>query len=119
MCHGRTRPVDALSARDSTNLLPAAAAGAGEILLHAVYREGTFKGYDLDLIAAVTAAVPVPVVPLGGARDMNDLAAAIGAGASAVAASSMFVYKRNDVRSILINYPAPDAMARAVAERVG
>jgi cyclase len=97
----------------------AADAGAGEILLHAVYREGTFKGYDLELVAEVAAAVQVPVVALGGARDLNDLVAAIGAGACAVAASSMFVYKRNDVRSILINYPSPGAVDQALRERSG
>jgi imidazole glycerol-phosphate synthase subunit HisF len=40
--------------------------GAGEILVTAVDREGTRKGYDTDLIRAVSRAVPVPVIASGG-----------------------------------------------------
>jgi cyclase len=84
--------------------------GAGEIILHDMSREGRFLGYDLALIKQVAEAVSVPVVALGGARGPADLASAIQAGASAVAASSMFVYKRNDPRSILINYPGQEEL---------
>jgi cyclase len=87
-------------------------AGAGEIVVQAVDREGTFKGYDLQLIASVANVVSIPVVALGGARGIADMAAAIDAGASAVAASSLFVYKRNDVRSILVNYPSQEVLIR-------
>jgi cyclase len=83
----------------------AANAGAGEIVLHAIHKEGAMSGYDLPLIQLVSAAVGVPVVALGGARGIPDFLDAIQAGASAVAASSTFIYNRNNVRSILINYP--------------
>ncbi|HWH15244.1 MAG TPA: N-acetyl sugar amidotransferase [Miltoncostaeaceae bacterium] len=46
--------------------LRAAALGAGEILLQSVDRDGTGTGYDLELIREVAAAVPVPVVAVGG-----------------------------------------------------
>jgi imidazole glycerol-phosphate synthase subunit HisF len=65
-------------------------AGAGEILLTSIDRDGTFQGYDLDLIAAVSAAVSVPVIASGGAGGYGDMVAAVRAGASAVAAASIF-----------------------------
>jgi len=67
-------------------------AGAGEILLTSIDRDGTMDGYDTDLIAAVAAAVSVPVVASGGAGGFEDMAEAIEAGASAVAASSIFLF---------------------------
>lgn len=64
--------------------------GAGEILLTSVERDGTMEGYDLDLIASVAAAVSVPVIASGGAGTYQHMVEAIRAGASAVAAASMF-----------------------------
>lgn len=69
-----------------------AAQGAGEILLNNVARDGTMQGYDLDLIRAVSAAVPVPVIACGGCRDYADMVAAVEAGASAVAAGALFQF---------------------------
>ena len=66
--------------------------GAGEILLTSVDRDGTMEGYDLDLIRSVSAAVSIPVIASGGARDYADFAAAFDAGAHAVAASAMFQF---------------------------
>lgn len=68
----------------------AAAAGAGEILLTSWDRDGTRSGYDLALIAAVAAAVRVPIIASGGAASPAHLLAAFGAGASAVLAASIF-----------------------------
>jgi cyclase len=69
----------------------AAARGAGEILLTSIDRDGTRGGYDLPLLRAVTAAVPVPVVASGGAGSPDDLVAAIlEGGADAVLAASIF-----------------------------
>jgi len=65
--------------------------GAGEILLTSVDRDGTMTGYDLDLIARVAGAVHVPVIASGGAGSYDDMIAAVTqAGASAVAAASIF-----------------------------
>ena len=90
-----------------TAAIKAEALGAGELFLNHIDRDGTFQGYDLDLLKTITQAVNVPVVACGGARSIEDFHAAIGkSGASAVAAGSMFVYRGNDTRSILINYPA-------------
>lgn len=78
--------------------------GAGEILLNAVDRDGTMEGYDIGLIGAVADAVEVPVIACGGAGERAHLADAIGAGASAVAAGSIFVYRGRE-RGVLINFP--------------
>jgi cyclase len=64
--------------------------GAGEILLTSIDRDGTRGGYDLDLIAAVADAVPVPVIASGGAGEPGHLTAALAAGAAAVLAASIF-----------------------------
>ena len=66
--------------------------GAGEILLTAIDRDGTLEGYDLDLIRKVSAAVSIPVIASGGARDYDDFIAAFEAGAHAVAASALFQF---------------------------
>ncbi|MFK7848609.1 MAG: AglZ/HisF2 family acetamidino modification protein [Rhodothermales bacterium] len=78
--------------------------GAGEIIIQAVDRDGMYSGYDLNTIKEVSAAVDVPVVPLGGARDISDMKAAVDAGASAAAAGSMFIFFGKH-RAVLITYP--------------
>ena len=65
--------------------------GAGEILLTSIDRDGTMQGYDLQLIEAVVAAVSIPVIASGGAGTYQHCVdAVVRAGASAVAAASMF-----------------------------
>ncbi len=69
-------------------------AGAGEVFLTAIDRDGTFAGYDLELIQHVARAVAVPVIASGGAGKMRDLVAAVKEGqASAVAAASLFHFR--------------------------
>ncbi len=63
--------------------------GAGEILLTSWDRDGTRQGYDLELLAAVRAAVSVPIIASGGANDPTHLVDAIGAGADAVLVASI------------------------------
>jgi Imidazoleglycerol-phosphate synthase len=80
-------------------------AGAGELIITSIDRDGTMKGYDIDLIRRVTSAVHIPVVACGGARTAQDLGAAIKqGGASAAGAGSMFVFQ-GPHRAVLINYP--------------
>jgi cyclase len=66
--------------------------GVGEILLNVTFREGTRKGYDLALLRRVVDACPVPVTVLGGAGTPAHLRAGLDAGASAVAAGTMFSF---------------------------
>ncbi len=78
--------------------------GAGELLLTSIARDGTGIGYDCDLIGSVADAVGVPLIASGGAGKLEHFAEAIAAGASAVAAGSMFVY-HGPHRAVLVSYP--------------
>jgi len=81
-------------------------AGAGEIFLNSVERDGTWEGYDIPLIRAVSGAVKIPVVACGGAGSMADFEKAVReGGASAVAAGSMFVYQRKGM-GVLVSFPS-------------
>lgn len=79
--------------------------GAGEILLNSIERDGTYQGYDLDIINMVSRAVSIPVVACGGAGSIQDFKFALNAHASAVAAGSMFVFQRPH-NAVLISYPS-------------
>lgn len=88
-------------------------AGAGEVLLQAVYLDGVKSGYDLDLIREVRDAVTVPVVALGGAGSIDDMADVItSGGASAAAAGSIFIF-HGMLDGILINMPDEQERIRA------
>jgi cyclase len=67
------------------------AAGAGEILITSMDRDGTRDGFDIALTRAVADAVSVPVIASGGAGSPDHLVEAICEGrASAVLAASIF-----------------------------
>ena len=76
-----------------------AAAGAGEILLTSMDRDGTRDGFDLGLTRAVSAAVGVPVIASGGVGNLEHLAAGVLEGqADAVLAASIFHFGEFTVR---------------------
>ena len=74
--------------------------GAGEILLTSWDRDGTRLGYDLDLIAAVSGLVSVPVIASGGANEPQHLREALQAGADAVLAASIFHSGEYSVKTV-------------------
>jgi cyclase len=78
--------------------------GAGEILLNCIDKDGTYSGYDYQLINHISSIVNIPVIALGGAGNYSDLKEALHAGADAVAAGSIFVFFGKK-RTVLINYP--------------
>jgi cyclase len=80
------------------------AAGAGEVVLNAVDRDGVMQGMDLELVREASAAVGVPLIAVGGAGSLEDIRAATAAGASAVAAGAFFVF-HGPHRAVLITYP--------------
>ena len=82
----------------------AISAGAGEILLQSVDQDGLMTGYDLRIIQKISSNVNVPIVACGGAGRIDDLRKGSDAGASALAAGSMFVY-HGPHKAVLINYP--------------
>jgi len=85
-----------------------AALGAGEILVTSIDRDGTMKGYDLELLKHVSRAVEVPVIACGGAGSLGHFQQAVKVGgAAAVASGSMVVYY-GPHRAVLINFPKPE-----------
>ncbi len=84
-------------------------AGAGEIVVNAIDRDGVMKGYDMDLINLIRGAVTLPVTALGGAGSLDDIRRLIATfGIIGAAAGSLFVFK-GAYRAVLINYPPPAA----------
>jgi cyclase len=81
-----------------------ALAGAGEIILQSIDRDGGRTGMDIDAIAAVAPLLPVPVIALGGAGEVVHLTAAHAAGADAAASGSAFSFIGR-LRAVLITYP--------------
>ena len=79
--------------------------GAGELLVTSIDRDGTWSGYDLQLIRQITSAVGVPVIACGGAGRLQDIGQVIRGGASAAAMGSMVVYQRKDL-GVLVNFPS-------------
>jgi cyclase len=90
--------------------------GAGELLLNSIDRDGTMKGYDLELVKMIASAVRIPVVACGGAGGVKDLSQVVlEAGASAAGAGSMFVFQGSH-RAVLISYPSPQELRSAFGE---
>ena len=82
----------------------AVAAGAGEVMLNSVDRDGVMQGMDIDLIKEASSSVSVPLIAVGGVGCLADIKAAVDAGASAVAAGAFFVF-HGPHRAVLITYP--------------
>lgn len=79
--------------------------GAGEIFLTSIEQEGTWEGFDIDLIKAVSEAVNIPVISHGGAGTIDHIGSAVHqGGASAVGLGSMVVYQKKDM-GVLVNFP--------------
>jgi cyclase len=106
---GRRRLYAAVSGRTLARpwkdfLMEVVEAGAGEVVLNAVDRDGTMRGMDLDLIRGASSALSVPVIAVGGVGSLADIKAAVDAGASAVSAGAFFVFQ-GPHRAVLITYP--------------
>lgn len=79
--------------------------GAGEIILNYIDKDGTWEGYALDIISEVSRSINIPLIACGGAGSLDDFQKAVNAGASAVAAGSMFVYQKKGM-GVLISFPS-------------
>jgi imidazole glycerol-phosphate synthase subunit HisF len=85
--------------RTATGLTPEEVAreaerrGAGEILVQSIDRDGTGRGYDINLIRAVVRATTIPVIACSGVGRFEHYAEGIEAGASAVAAANIWHFK--------------------------
>ena len=82
-------------------------AGAGEILINVVDRDGAMQGYDLNLASQFRQALRVPMTFLGGAGSLEHIGQLVSRlGVVGAAAGSLFVFK-GKYRAVLINYPTP------------
>lgn len=79
-------------------------AGAGEVLLNSVDKDGTLSGPDLELIRIASSHVNVPLIAMGGVSSLENIKECVDAGASAVAAGAFFVF-HGPHRAVLITYP--------------
>jgi cyclase len=78
----------------------AAALGAGEVLLNSMDADGTYEGFDLEMLRAVRREVGVPLIASGGASTAQDFVAAARAGADALLAASVFHFGRLTVADV-------------------
>lgn len=79
--------------------------GAGEILLTSIDREGTWSGFDIDLIRSVADSVSIPIIAHGGGGTVQHICEVVKAGhASAMALGSMVVYQKQGM-GVLVNFP--------------
>ncbi len=75
-------------------------AGAGEILLTSMDADGTKDGFDLPMLAAIRAAVGVPLIASGGAGALPHFPEAVAAGADAVLAASVFHFAQLSIEQV-------------------
>lgn len=81
----------------------AADRGAGEILLTSIDRDGTKSGFDCELTAAVSRAVPIPVIASGGAGSLEHFAEVFSEGcADAALAASIFHFSEHAVHDLKV-----------------
>ena len=91
-------------------------AGAGEIVINSIDRDGLMQGYDLELAMQFKQALKVPMTFLGGAGSLDHLSELISnLGVVGAAAGSIFVFK-GKYRAVLINYPTPEQKAKLCHE---
>ena len=79
-------------------------AGAGEILINAVDRDGTLQGLDIDILGEIKPLLSVPLIFCGGLNSLENIKLAVSNGADAVAGGAFFVFN-GPHRAVLISYP--------------
>jgi cyclase len=89
--------------------------GVGEIILNDIDRDGTFEGYNLELIKEISSKLNIPLIACGGARNLNDFKLAKETGAHACAAGGMFVFHMPH-RAVVISYPKYDDLKKVLGE---
>lgn len=94
--------------------------GAGELIVQSIDRDGTMKGYDVDLLREISEAVSVPVTALGGAGNLGHMQEVYRQTAvNGFGAGSMFVF-HGEYRSVLISYPSrKDIRSALTREPIG
>lgn len=95
-----------------------AAGGAGEIMIQSVNRDGTRRGLDLELVSQAATVVNVPVIAAGGVGELSDIRDGVRAGASAIAAGSLFVF-HGPHNAVLISYPDYSQLEELLSQESG
>lgn len=115
---GRSGTADA--ARDAVEWAQQAAAlGAGEILLTSIDRDGTRRGFDCEVTAAVSRAVPIPVIASGGGGSADDFVHVFGKGlADAALASSIFHFGLQPIAALKAHVAAHGVPVRRALTHV-
>lgn len=86
--------------------------GVGELMLYSVDKDGTWEGYDHEMIAQLINAVEIPVIACGGCGSVEDLKTVLyQTDVNAAAIGSMAVYSKKGM-GVLINFPARDLIIR-------
>jgi cyclase len=83
--------------------------GVGEVMLTDVEREGSFRGSNLELAREVSSFLTVPIIINGGVSGLADAGNLLRSGATAAAASSLFMFE-GPSRAVLINYPTNEEL---------
>jgi imidazole glycerol-phosphate synthase subunit HisF len=78
--------------------------GVGEVMLQSIDYDGTYHGYDFELVSKASNLINNPLIISGGCSSIEDIKKAFDLGVSACAAGSLCVYYTN-AKGILINYP--------------
>lgn len=90
-------------------------AGAGEILLTSMDKDGTWNGFDVELTRKVSEAVTIPVIANGGAGNIQHIGEVVKVGhASAVSLGSMVVYQKKEM-GVLVNFPDKHELEKILA----
>ena len=104
--------------KEKTNLDPVKWAkkveklGAGELLITFMHKEGTWEGYDIEILKKISKSVNIPVIANGGAGNITHISKAVKeGGASATALGSMVVYQKKGM-GVLVNFPDKDKLFR-------
>jgi len=88
--------------------------GAGELLVTSMDRDGTWKGYDLEILKRITSAVNIPVIANGGAGSVQHIGEVVReCNVSAVALGSMVVYQQKGF-GVLVNFPDKNQLSKII-----
>ena len=86
----------------------------GELIINFVENDGTFQGLRINFYQEITKLFNTPIVSCGGANSIQDMVQSIKLGnCNAAAAGALFVFKNNDLNSVMINYPKQGELVKA------
>jgi cyclase len=90
--------------------------GVGELLITSMDQDGTWKGFDIEILKNIAACVNIPIIANGGAGSIHDIGEVVSkAGVSAVAIGSMVVYQKKGL-GVLVNFPDKSELSAVLNE---